>query len=677
MFKRTIAVMTILAVMLCLGVKVEATDNVRHTPDDEWLIYWYVCGTDLEEDNSQATTKIQQMEEVQLPPNVKVLIYANGAVNWQHQRIDKKGPGIYLYSSNSLDKLSSWKADMGSSDTLKKFLKFGEENFNPDHRILVFWDHGGVNGLCYDKAFDLNPKPEKEHHLTYDDLRKVFASVYGHSDKKPFELVGFDTCVSGSYELANSIADFSRYMVGSEPSENGWNYTYWLAALADDPAMTGASIGQAICDGNMEYYEAIDLNDKVVNAFSVINLNKMPDLRKAYEKYFSEAKNLGGAFARAASSRTTERYSDWYMDLGTLAENTKEILPEASENLLNAIHDAVSYNRPGAYLSAHGISTYYPYVTMNKVFSQEEFDSFLSQKSTPSSQKKLYKKLLKLDVSNLEGVRVREDVNGNIFAKLTPEQLENVSTVSCCIMPYVKYDDESVELGLFTSDTDLKIDWATGTFTENFQGNYPTIDGHKIFMALTVEGPLRDFYKVPIHLSYERELEGQQDEQGNPIKIKYEDDVTLQVAYNFETQIYEISGVGADVENGMLRTKKIELMPGDVITPKFFSIVSKNGVDANNGNVKEYVDPQTGKSMMYTETFGEPFTYTENSTIEFQPFDAGSYFYFFHFFAPNGNATFSWPVIIAVDENGGITKTIPTLENLKQVANEFDATAQE
>ena len=197
MFKRTIAALAILAAILCLAVKVDAA-NTRHTKDDEWLIYWYVCGTNLEEEDFLATNDIAELQEVTLPTNVKVLIYANGAAKWQHQWIDKKGPGIYLYSSNGLDKLSSWKADMVSPDTLKKFLKFGEENFNPDHRILVFWDHGGVNGLCYDKAFDLNPKPEKEHHLTYDDLHNVFASVYGHSDRKPFELVGFDLCFSGS-----------------------------------------------------------------------------------------------------------------------------------------------------------------------------------------------------------------------------------------------------------------------------------------------------------------------------------------------------------------------------------------------------------------------------------------------------------------------------------------------
>ncbi len=469
-------------------------------------------------------------------------------------------------------------------------------------------------------------------------------------------------------------------MAGSEPSSSGlgWNYTYWLTALADNPAMNGAAVGQAICDGAMGVYESEEGAGLAgeVNAFSVINLNKMPALRKAYEKYFGGAKNLGGVFARAASSRYTERYSDCYVDLGTLAENTKDILPEASENLLNAIHDAVSYNRPGSYLSAQGISTYYPYVTMDKPFSQEEFDNFLAQKTTPSSQKNLYKKLLNLDVLNLSGVPVVENEDGNIATQLTPKQLKNVSAVRSIIMPYIEYGDESVGLEdegaiILSSDIDLNIDWQTGTFTENFQGNWPTIDGHKILMKLSVEGSLRDFYQVPILLSYEQELEGQQDEQGNPIKIPHENEpVTLQIAFDFSSNTYEVFGVGSSVENGMMRDRSIELKPGNVITPIFLSIVPEDSLDATSGNVMQYTNPQTGKSIIYKVTFGESFTYTEKSAIEFQPFEAGDYFYFFQFIAPNGTAAYSWPAVITIDEYGGITKTIPTPEDLMQTTEE-------
>lgn len=675
MFKRTIAALTVLVAMLCFAVKVDAADG--YTKDDTLLIYWYICGTDLEEDGGMATNKISQLQEVSLPPNVKVLLYANGSVNWQHAWIDKRGPGIYSYdSTGSLDKLASWKADMGKPDTLKKFLKFGEENFKPDRRIIIFWDHGGVNGLCYDKAFDLGDKPEfGGHNLTFQDLHKVFESVYGHSDEKPFELVGFDTCLSASYELANSIADFSRYMVGSEPSEYGWNYKDWLTVLAADPRMNGAAIGQAVCDATMQNYSDGSFI-KSTSAFSVINLSKMPEVRKAFGKYFGEAnsnfdkqKGFGGAFARTASSGITEKYSDLYMDLGTLAENTKDIMPEASERLLNAIGNAVVYNNVGEYMRGHGLSTYYPYVSTNNfTVSTVDFKNFLTQKFTPGAQKNFYKKLLKLDTSNLQATPVELDVNYNVVANLTTEQLDNVSRACCLIIPYVEDGDESVGLQdegavILSSDVDLNVDWTTGTFTENFLGVWPAIDGHRITMYLTSEGASRNAYSVPILLSYD---EFGTDDNGQPVLVKHHENepVILQVIFDVATNQYQIYGVSSDVENGMVRNlENIELKPGNIITPRFLTFVAEDSLDADDGNVTKITDPNTGKSICYKVSFGEPFTYSGNGFVEHVPFKDGQYAYFFQFNAPNGTATLSWPAIITL-ENGNVTKIIPELKDL-------------
>lgn len=46
MFKRTVAAIIILAAMLCLPFKVDAAPC--HTKEDTWLVYWYICGSNLE-----------------------------------------------------------------------------------------------------------------------------------------------------------------------------------------------------------------------------------------------------------------------------------------------------------------------------------------------------------------------------------------------------------------------------------------------------------------------------------------------------------------------------------------------------------------------------------------------------------------------------------------------------
>ena len=68
MFLTLTALMTILWSVTCTAA--EKSNN--------WLVYWYICGSNLERDYHSATLKISDIEQVKLPPNVKVLIYASG-----------------------------------------------------------------------------------------------------------------------------------------------------------------------------------------------------------------------------------------------------------------------------------------------------------------------------------------------------------------------------------------------------------------------------------------------------------------------------------------------------------------------------------------------------------------------------------------------------------------------
>ncbi|MBQ3336937.1 MAG: clostripain, partial [Selenomonadaceae bacterium] len=52
--------------------------------EDTWVIYWYVCGTDLETESGAASADIQELLEVPLPPNVKVVAQTGGTNQWQN-----------------------------------------------------------------------------------------------------------------------------------------------------------------------------------------------------------------------------------------------------------------------------------------------------------------------------------------------------------------------------------------------------------------------------------------------------------------------------------------------------------------------------------------------------------------------------------------------------------------
>ena len=62
----------------------------------------------------------------------------------------------------------------------------------------------------------------------------------------PLELVGFDTCLMATVDVAGTFAGtcaLSGGLRGSGARQRMGLYSGWLGALADDPAMDGAAAG--------------------------------------------------------------------------------------------------------------------------------------------------------------------------------------------------------------------------------------------------------------------------------------------------------------------------------------------------------------------------------------------------------------------------------------------------
>ncbi len=639
MLKRTLTALMTLAAMFCFTIAGEASQN------NNWLIYWYICGSNLEWNLNLATKDIAEMQHVKLPPNMKVLIYASGVpstedgqTQWHHPTIKAGGDGIYLYSSNRLEKVADFNENMSDPATLVEFLKFGEENFKADHRMMYFWNHGSLGGVCYDDRFDKDG-------LTYNELSQAFASVYGTSpESKPFELMFFNACLTGSYELANSVSNFSHYMLGAEPSIYDTPTRDWVAALAKNPSMTGAQIGKVICDSAMKNFSD---NMRTTHIFSVIDLDKMPQLRTAYEAYFDEALNRSdekgflGSFSRAIQARNVDKYSNCYLDLGLLAKNTKSIMPKTSSDLLTAIDNAVVYKKRGEYLKSLGISTYHPYTST---------DGDLSTNYRP--QIELYNKLGSMnDMSAFTGnnsVFIEKDSNNHLVATLTPEQLANVSSVYSFLIP-VK-ENFTAELGGFeiggailSSADNFKVDWKKGTVTEDYRPVEPMFDGNRFIPQLNIRSHKNTLYKVPIIYQPPRDTS------------YYRRD--LIVSYNTSKNTYSIIGFGSDLENGSVRdfdenTGKVE--PGSIIT-SLQLILSDNDADA----VKPVKDSDwfnmSDKRYCWKWVKGNPFVYTKDSTITNSPITKGHYLYFLVFVSPSGQEVVSMFSAISVDK-GKITR---------------------
>ena len=683
MIKRTFvtltALMTILWSVTCAAA--EKTNN--------WLVYWYICGSNLERNSHSATRNIADMQNVNLPSNVNVLIYAGGLKSpesdikeWHHPTLKEGGDGIYLYSSNRLEKLESQENNMGDPDTLESFLEFGEENIRfgkenveADHRIIIFSNHGGLGGVCYDDNFNGDG-------LTYNELKSALSNVYGTSPETvPFELIGFDACMTGSYELANSISDFSRYMLGSEPNSNSLDFKSLFSALAKNSSINGAQIGKTICDKTMEWYKKEWLKGDLKqydNALSVIDLTKMPKLREAYEEYFDETlkrsdedEGFIGAFARAAESRNADRFSNLYTDLGLLAENTKSIMPEPSKKLIKAIDESVVYNKRGDYLKSKGMSTYYPYISLETTpekaldSTKNGFNQIKNQNATYASQKDFYQKLLNAKkLPDMMEIQLNKNSSGHFVANFTPEQMKNISNVRCVLIPLKESIDSGflnsgLDVGgaILTSDDAFKVDWKKGTVTEDFRPIEPVFDDHKIVLLPLSSGRGHTFYKVPIIYN----------------DWRYD----LIVRYDTSAKKYSIIGFGSVVENGVVRTLNGQPEHGFVITTlnlvasfdgsdEPMGIIGNKHIKKDDGQIEKvhvyassifskYTDPKTGKTTYYKWVKGTPFVYTRDSAITNKQITKGTYLYVFSFGSPSSYGVVSQPGFIHI-ERGKVSR---------------------
>ena len=209
----------------------QTADTASEAEEGSWSIYWYLCGSDLESGGGFATYDLSGLMEVELPENVNVVIETGGSSEWQNDVVDADHLQRWLYSSEGLELVDEQpSASMGEAETLADFLQFAKNNYPAEKTAVVFWNHGGgsVSGASFDELYGFDS-------LTLDEMYTAFASVWEPSEEEqPLELVGFDTCLMATVDVAYTFSDLAHYLVASEETEpaNGWYYSQWVGALA-------------------------------------------------------------------------------------------------------------------------------------------------------------------------------------------------------------------------------------------------------------------------------------------------------------------------------------------------------------------------------------------------------------------------------------------------------------
>ena len=555
--------------------------------DESWAIYWYLCGSDLEGDGGFATDDLAELMEVELPEHVTVVIQTGGASTWWNDLIDAEKLQRWVYDSQGLTLVDEQpSASMGEASTLADFLSFANENYPASRKAVLFWNHGGgsVSGAAFDELYDLDS-------LTLDEMYAAFSAVWQeNAAQPPLELIGFDTCLMATVDVAHVFSGLARYMVASEETEpaNGWYYTGWAGALAEDPAMDGAALGRIICDTYYEGCQAVGTEENAT--LSLVDLTRTGPLLEAYESFGAEA--LAAAcqdpsfftqFARVAAKsenyggNTRQQGYTNMVDLGSMARQSADML-DSSAAVLSALDDCVLYQVRGKYRAeATGLSCYYSYNgdvdDFNgyiSVGAGEAFKYFYAYELTGQLDEDgmaYVADAAGLELTELPTVQTVERMDwdgapltlseqGNAVLTLGPEAKDVLAGIGFSLY-YV--DEEADMMLLLGTDNDMTADWENGVFSDNFRGVWGSIDGCIVYMELSFESEDYNIYSVPVLLNGE--------------------EYNLQVAYDFTESEWYILGARRGIDESGMADKELRLLQeGDELTTIWY-LSSLSGED--------------------------------------------------------------------------------------------------
>lgn len=295
---------------------------------DDYTILLYLCGSDLESNDSFATADLKEIvSSGATPEGVNFIIETGGAKSWSKdsREVTSDGNTIpttlttwFVNSNGKLEKTTTQPDDtaMSYKSTFKSFLEWGLATYPADKTAVILWNHGGgMEGCCFDER-------KTEAYLTPSDLYSALKEVLGTgSNAKKLEWIGYDCCTMQMADIASTNADYFHYQIASQELEagEGWVYSEWTTMLYNSvknntPLETGDLL-KVICDDFVESYNAtlaeegypLSDNDQVL---SYLKLDNMQTFTDAFNEFTSGYNNETSYDKVVSASKKVLRFSE-------------------------------------------------------------------------------------------------------------------------------------------------------------------------------------------------------------------------------------------------------------------------------------------------------------------------------------------------------------------------------
>ncbi|VVS94368.1 clostripain-related cysteine peptidase [Desulfoluna spongiiphila] len=338
-----------------------------------WTVMVYLDGdNNLEAD---ALTDFNEMEAAAASPDTRVIVLFDRSSGYTRDQGDWAETRLYeIYHDTDTSAIASkrltdttWlglygdgddELNMGSAETLRRFIAYGRATYPAEHTALILWDHGSGWAPSASDAAAPGTKFIATDETSAGDalsVKEVALALEGQG----VNLLGFDACLMAELEVAWEFQRVARFMVASEGLEpsSGWDYTGFLTCFSQLPSASKSpeALGRCIAETYMESrVGGMDLG------LSVVDLAALSPLGAAVDELASEMTALSTNAVITARYLNAAHYNaDTCVDLRQFAE----VLGASAETrnaLGEALSDAVIYNEATRPELACGLSIYFP-----------------------------------------------------------------------------------------------------------------------------------------------------------------------------------------------------------------------------------------------------------------------------------------------------------------------------
>ncbi len=313
---------------------------------------------------SAALANLGQMMQVGSGPDMHVVALLD--------TFSEGGRALYVEEGSLSTVATLGEPDMGDWRTLRDMGAWAVRKYPAERYALVLWDHG--------RGWSTQGSPGTPPHIkgfsedvhgsagsisvAKGELGRALKGISSAIGGAPLDLVGFDACLMGMWEVATSVAPYAGVLAAS--SENvpstGWPYDAVLAALEAEPQMGPEALGERI----VEAYHGASASNATLGA---VDLPAVAALGGQVSALASALAANPGWFGGVESVRSQSqgfgdpRFRDFrdFVDRVAASPGAPGQVVDAAVALSQGIDGAVvRHEAQSSHPGAHGLSVYLP-----------------------------------------------------------------------------------------------------------------------------------------------------------------------------------------------------------------------------------------------------------------------------------------------------------------------------